>query len=115
MQAGAEPTLAEVQAFPDWTLLEFGASWCGYCQAARPLIDAELSRYPQIRRLWVEDAKGRPLGRAFGIKLWPTLVLLQNGRELRRVVRPSAPHELEILLQPTAGRQDPVVDPAPSG
>jgi thiol-disulfide isomerase/thioredoxin len=50
-----EPTLAEVQALSGWTLLEFGASWCGYCQAARPLVDAELSRHREVKHLWVED------------------------------------------------------------
>jgi len=36
----------------------------------------------------VEDGKGRPLGRAFQVKLWPTVVLLHDGEEVARVVRP---------------------------
>jgi thioredoxin 1 len=36
----------------------------------------------------VEDGPGRALGRAFRVKLWPTLVFLQDGQEVARVVRP---------------------------
>jgi thioredoxin 1 len=34
-------------------------------------------------------AGGRPLGRAFGVRLWPTLVFLSDGTEVARLVRPS--------------------------
>ncbi|MCA1715096.1 MAG: thioredoxin family protein, partial [Gammaproteobacteria bacterium] len=33
---------------------------------------------------------GRPLGRSFRVKLWPTLVFLRDGVELARVVRPAS-------------------------
>jgi thioredoxin 1 len=36
----------------------------------------------------VEDGSGRPLGRSFGVKLWPTLIFLADGREVARLVRP---------------------------
>jgi thioredoxin 1 len=29
------------------------------------------------------------LGRSFGVKLWPTLVFLRDGRVVRQAVRPS--------------------------
>ena len=35
-----EPTRAEVDAFTQPTVLEFGTSWCGYCRAAQPDIQA---------------------------------------------------------------------------
>jgi thioredoxin 1 len=41
-----------------------------------------------VRHFKVEDGRGRPLGRSFGVKLWPTLVFLRDGRELLRLVRP---------------------------
>ena len=44
-----------------------------------------------------EDGKGRPLGRAFTGKLWPTLVLLRHGQEVARVVRPTAEGDLDAL------------------
>ena len=34
------------------------------------------------------SCSGRPLGRAFKVKLWHTLVFLRDGREVARLVRP---------------------------
>lgn len=70
-------------------VLEFGAAWCPICQGARPLIDRALAAHSDVRHLRVEDGKGKPLGRSFRVKLWPTLVFLRDGTEVARVVRPS--------------------------
>ncbi len=83
-----EPARAEVDALDGATLLEFGSPWCGYCRRAQPLLAAALAAHPEVRHLKIADASGKPLGRSFGIKLWPTLVLLQDGREVARLVRP---------------------------
>ena len=95
---GGEPTLNEVQALPGLTLIEFGTDWCGHCQAARPLIDAQLQRHPAVRHIRVEDGKGRPLGRAFKVKLWPTIVLLKEGHEVGRAVRPTTGEDVQAVL-----------------
>ena len=83
-----EPTRAEVDALPGTTVLEFGASWCGICLGAQPAIAAALAEHPEVRHLKIEDGPGRPLGRSFRVKLWPTLVFLANGEEVARLVRP---------------------------
>lgn len=41
-----EPTREEVNAFKGATILEFGATWCGYCKAAQPSIISEPARFP---------------------------------------------------------------------
>ena len=83
-----EPTRADIDALTGATILEFGTPWCGHCQAAQPLIKESLIDRPSVRHLKVEDGSGRPLGRSFKIKLWPTLIFLRNGEEVARVVRP---------------------------
>lgn len=86
----AAPSRNEIDAMPGPLLLEFGTTWCGHCRAAQPLIDRALADHPQVRYLQVIDGPGEPLGRSFGVKLWPTLVFLRDGREVGREVRPRA-------------------------
>lgn len=86
--AAKEPKRAEVDALEGPAVIEFGNSWCGYCRAAQPLIAAAFQAHPRVRHLKIADASGRRLGRSFGVKLWPTLVFLRDGKEMARVVRP---------------------------
>jgi thioredoxin 1 len=82
------PSRAEVDALPGIALLEFGTAWCGHCRRAQPLLAQALAGRSDVRHLKIEDGPGRRLGRSFGVKLWPTLVFLANGREVARVIRP---------------------------
>lgn len=95
--AALEPARAAVDAEPGPVLLEFGAPWCGHCMAAQPAIQSLLSALAGVKHIKIEDGRGKPLGRAFRVKLWPTLVLQQSGTELARVVRPVSPADLEPL------------------
>lgn len=78
----------DINALSEPVLLEFGATWCGHCQAAQPLIVAALAKYPELRHIRIEDGPGRRLGRSFRVKLWPTLIVMRHGQELARLVRP---------------------------
>ena len=99
-----EPTLASISALPGVVVVEFGTPWCGYCIAAQPAIEAALSAQPQVRHIKVEDGRGRPLGRAFHVKLWPTLVYLEKGVEKGRVVRPENAAAIEGIFATTDGQ-----------
>ncbi len=93
-----EPSRAAVDALQGPVLLEFGTAWCGHCQAAQAFIAKALADRAGISHLKIEDGPGRPLGRSFRVKLWPTLILLENGEELARVVRPENAHAIEQAL-----------------
>jgi len=94
-----EPVREEVDRWPGAAVLEFGAGWCPHCQAAQPAIAAALADYPSVRHVKVADGKGKPLGRSFRVKLWPTLVFLKDGEELARAVRPTAEDEVRQGLE----------------
>ena len=75
------PTLEQVSQLSGFAFLEFGAPWCGHCKAAASAIEQALSplTLPHIKAY---DGKGLALGRAYKVKLWPTLILLKDGNEL---------------------------------
>jgi len=88
--AEMEPPRTEIDALPGLTVLEFGSPWCGYCRRAQPLIAEAFAPHLGLRHIKIADASGRRLGRSFGIKLWPTLIFIRDGKELARLVRPAA-------------------------
>ena len=94
-----EPARAEIDKLEGPAVIEFGTPWCGYCRAAQPLIDSAFADHPRVRHLKVADGSGRPLGRSFRVKLWPTLVFLRNGREIARLVRPGTAGVIRHALE----------------
>lgn len=97
------PTRAEIEALQGPTVLEFGTPWCGYCRAAQEPIHTALAEVSGVRHLKVEDGSGRPLGRSFRVKLWPTLIFLRDGQEVTRLVRPQSVAPIrDALAQATA-------------
>ncbi|KAB7768865.1 thioredoxin family protein [Xanthomonas maliensis] len=92
------PERAAVDAQAGWQLLEFGTNWCGHCMAAQPLLQKFLGGQDALDHRKIEDGKGRPLGRSFAVKLWPTLILLRDGNEVARVVRPQTRDDLAPVL-----------------
>jgi len=104
-----EPTREEIDALNEPTILEFCTDWCGYCQDARPLIAKAFAAHPRIAHIKVEDGPGRPLGRSFRVKLWPTLVFLKDGKEAARLVRPESVQEIKQAMQKIEPVQPPLM------
>ncbi len=100
-----QPDRDEVAALAGPVIVQFGTNWCGYCAAAEPHIAAALAGAPAVPVIKVEDGKGLPLGRSFGVKLWPTVVFLRDGVEVARVVRPTSRSAVEDALALLVGGQ----------
>jgi thioredoxin 1 len=96
------PTREEVDAMQGPVMLEFGTPWCGWCRGAQPHIAKALAQHPDVRHIKVEDGSGRPLGRSYRVKLWPTLVFLKDGHEVARLTRPRDEREIDDALQRAA-------------
>jgi len=92
------PAREEVDALEGPVLLEFGSPHCGHCRRAQPLVAEALAAHPRVRHVKVRDASGRRLGRSFGVKLWPTLIVLADGREAGRLARPGTAADIERAL-----------------
>lgn len=92
------PTREEIDATTGPLVIEFGTGWCGYCQGARPHIATALAAHPDLTHRKVEDGPGRPLGRSYRVKLWPTVIVLRDGKEVARVVRPESADAVRAAL-----------------
>lgn len=92
------PAAADLEAMRGATVLEFGTPWCGFCRAAQAPIAEALADHPGVQHLKIEDGSGRPLGRSFRVKLWPTLIVLRDGKEVARLVRPQQAAPIRAAL-----------------
>lgn len=101
--ATEQPERSVIDAM-DFVAVEFGTDWCGFCRAGSPHIAAALNAHPDLPHMKVEDGSGRKLGRSFKVKLWPTLVLVRNGVEVARVVRPGGADAVQQALVQAGAR-----------
>ncbi len=86
----SEPTRQEIESLHGPVILEFGASWCPHCHAIQSFLSGMLVQHPEVQHIRVEDGPGRPLGRSFRVKFWPTLVFLRDGVVVSQMARPSS-------------------------
>jgi thioredoxin 1 len=96
--AKTAPERAEIDALSGPMVVEFGTDWCGFCRAAQPLIAQAFQGHGAVKHIKIEDGSGRPLGRSFRVKLWPTLVFMPGGKEVARLVRPGDVSEIRDAL-----------------
>ncbi|MEN7528300.1 thioredoxin family protein [Cupriavidus sp. DL-D2] len=92
--AATEPKRADIDSRPGSLVIEFGTPWCGFCQRAQPLIETAFREHADLDHIKVEDGSGRPLGRSFRVKLWPTLIFMRDGQEVARLVRPESASDI---------------------
>ncbi|MBB1274542.1 MULTISPECIES: thioredoxin family protein [Psychromonas] len=96
-------TFEEISELTGDAIIEFGAPWCAHCQAAagaiqQALTEHSLTAQSVLPHIKVYDGKGKKLGRAFKVKLWPTLILLRDGKEVDRLVRPLSADQVRQLI-----------------
>lgn len=65
-------------------VLYFTADWCNPCQTTRPIAD-ELKREGLIDFIFVDADIELDLLEEFGIKSVPTYILIEDGKEIKRM------------------------------
>ena len=79
-------------------LLDFWATWCGPCKMIAPYVEQVAEEYPHITVGKIDVDVQTPLAIQFGVSSIPTLVVMENGKEVARALgyRPKA--DIQKLL-----------------
>jgi thioredoxin 2 len=77
----------EIERSTTPVLLDLWADWCGPCHMLAPTIDqlsSELSGRVKVAKLNIDENPG--IANRFGVRSIPTLLVLQSGKEVDRIV-----------------------------
>lgn len=93
--AGAETAMAQA------ILLEFSSNDCPPCRAMQPIVSELIARGVPVRQV---DVQAEPqLAQRYQIRSTPTYVIVQEGREVTRLVGAQSVAKLQAALQQNPG------------
>lgn len=67
-------------------LLDFWAAWCGPCKMVSPLVDEIALENVDIKVGKINVDEQTELAAKFGVMSIPTLVVMENGKEVNRSI-----------------------------
>ncbi len=77
-------------------LLDFWATWCGPCMMLAPIVEELANENPQYLVGKINVDNDPELANTFGIEFIPTLIIIRDGKVLRRE---SGVYSKETLLK----------------
>lgn len=80
----------------DKILVDFYANWCGPCKMLAPVLEKTES---DLKVLKVDTDEFEDIARVYGIMTIPTLILFENGKEVKRNIGFIDKYSLEEFLK----------------
>jgi thioredoxin-like negative regulator of GroEL len=79
-------------------ILYFTAEWCNPCKKVKPIVE-ELNRESADTRFQIVDADSEiDLVKSFEVRSIPTFILIEDGKEIKRVSGAQTKDQLESLM-----------------
>ena len=79
-------------------ILYFTAEWCNPCKKVKPIVE-ELNRESADTRFQIIDADSEiDLVKSFEVRSIPTFILIEDGKEFKRVSGAQTKDQLEGLM-----------------
>ena len=79
-------------------LLDFWAVWCGPCRMVSPVVDGIAEERPDIKVGKINVDEQMELASAFSVMSIPTLVVMQNGKVVKRTMGARPKEQILSLL-----------------
>lgn len=79
-------------------LLDFYAQWCGPCRTVGPILEALASEREDYMFAKVNVAESPDIAKEYGVFSIPTMVVLNEGREVSRAVGLRSRKQLSDML-----------------
>ena len=82
----------------DRAVVDFYATWCGPCKMFGPIFE-ELSEESDINFVKLDVDKNEDIARKYGVMTIPTVILFENGEEVKKHIGLMSKEELEEFIK----------------